>query len=199
MLNKGWLLNTNLMIFKNQLLTYFQGQSYLAFTGAYNGSAYGFGSTTNIQQVIDNSMRWDSRASITKASRINSGLSHVDYVSVGLASPLNSTRVVSFWYYGTYGTSINPYNNDSCANLYYLNANGEWVGGSTSITIPVVPKQWQQITIKIENKGTADGTGWSWTVLHADTATATLSNAEYWLFTMFQYEENLMLQLILRI
>lgn len=164
-------------------------QNQLAFTNAYNGSNYGFGSQTNIQQQLDNSLRIDQRSQVTKVSRINSDISQRTYVYIGLSSPLNSTRVISFWYYGTYGNQINPYNNDKCANLYYLDQNGNWVGGNTSITIPVQKNVWQKIIIKIVNKGTQQGTGWSWLVLHSDTATATLQNTEYWQFTLFQYEE----------
>lgn len=164
-------------------------QNQLAFTNAYNGSNYGFGSQTNIQQQLDNSLRIDQRSQVTKVSRINSDISQRTYVYIGLSSPLNSTRVISFWYYGTYGNQINPYNNDQCANLYYLDQNGNWVGGNTSITIPVQKNVWQKIIIKIVNKGTQQGTGWSWLVLHSDTATATLQNTEYWQFTLFQYEE----------
>jgi len=161
----------------------------LAFTSAYNGTGYGFGSNTNMQQVIDNTLKTGFGSSITKVSRINSGESQRDYVAVDLASPLNSTRVVSFWYYGTFGTAITPYNNDGSAFLYYLDINGEWQGGATSISVPVSLNVWQKITIKIANRGSTAGTGWSWTILHSDNGLVTLANTEYWAFAEFQFEE----------
>jgi hypothetical protein len=67
----------------------------LAFTSCYNGSAYGFGTGTNMQQVLDNTLR-TSRSSITKVSRINGGTAQADYVLGSVASPINTIRVVSF-------------------------------------------------------------------------------------------------------
>ncbi|MCF7906996.1 LamG domain-containing protein [Patescibacteria group bacterium] len=166
-----------------------RGSEALAFTSAYNGSSYGFGASTNIQQEIDNSLRPESNSSITKVSRINSGESQRDYVHLGLSSPLNSTRVISFWYYGTYGTLLRPYNNDGSASLYYLDENDEWVGGGTGVTLPVIENQWQKIVIKMVNRGEKNGTGWSWFVMHNNNGYVTLSNEEYWAFTEFQVEE----------
>lgn len=131
----------------------------LAFISAYDGTSYGFGSATNIQQVIDNTLQRDDRASVTKVSRINSGVSQRTYVSLNLNSPLNVTKVVSFWYLGTYGSVIRPYNNDGSASLYYLDSGGNWVGGGTAVNIPVSEDVWQKITVKIENNGTTAGTG----------------------------------------
>lgn len=166
-----------------------RSSSSLAFTSAYNGSSYGFGSNTNIQQEIDNSLKSDSKSAVTKVSRINSGVSQRDYVHLGMHSPLNSTRVISFWYYGTYGTQIRPYNNDGSASLYYLDDNNDWIGGGTGVNIPVPTNQWKKITVKMVNRGSSSGTGWSWFVMHYNTLTATLSNQEYWAFTEFQLEE----------
>ena len=160
----------------------------LAFTSAFNGSSYEFGSSTNIQQIIDNTQRFDNRSSVTKVSRINSDVSQLDYVLLNLSSTSNSIRTLSFWYYGTYGTKLEPYNNDGLESIYYLDDNNTWQGGSTAQMVPCKIKQWQKITLKIVNNGTA-GTGLSWMVLHADTGSVTLNNTEYWLFTMFQYEE----------
>lgn len=161
----------------------------LAFVNAYNGTNYGFGSGTDLQQVIDNTGRWETRASITKVSRITGGTSQRDYIYINLSSPLNSVRVFSFWYYGTYGTQIRPYNNDLCANLYYLDENNNWIGGATGIVVPVKVNEWQKITIKMVNLGTTAGTGLTWVILHNNSVTTTLDTSQYWAFTMFQMEE----------
>jgi len=161
----------------------------LAFTNAYNGSAYSFGATTNMQQVIDNTLKTDTLSTVTKVSRINSGVNQRDYVYVGLSSPLNSTRVISFWYYGTYGTAIRPYNNDGYELIYYLDNNGVWQGGNIFQTVPVLENTWQKIILKIVNQGVSAGAGWSWTILHSNSLSATLDNTEYWAFTEFQFEE----------
>jgi hypothetical protein len=161
----------------------------LAFTSAYNGSAYGFGAGTNIQQDFDDNLRTGSVTRITKVSRINSNINQRDYVYIGLSSPLNSVRIVSFWYYGTYGTLIQPYNNDASANISYLDANRNWVGNSQSLNVPVTVNVWQRIVLRITNKGTASGTGWSWLILHSNQTTTILSNTEYWAFTEFDFWE----------
>ena len=164
----------------------------LAFTSAYNGTNYTFGAGTNLQQEFQDNLRPESTTRVTKVSRINSNVSQRDYVHVGLSSPLNSTRIVSFWYYGTYGSQIQVYNNDGSANLSYLNSSKNWVAGSTTgfryVNIPVTINVWQKIVVRIVNSGTA-GTGWSWTILHNDVATPTLANTEYWAFSEFIYEE----------
>ena len=161
----------------------------LAFTSAYDGSNYGFGSATNIQQEFDDSLRPKSKSRITKVSRINSGVNQRTYVHVGLHSPLSSVRVVSFWYYGTYGSTIRPYNNDGSASLSYLDSNGTWVGSGTGINIPVSTNQWQKISIRITNNGTSAGTGWSWLILHNNNHPVVLPNTDYWAFSEFMYEE----------
>ena len=79
-----------------------------------------------MQQQIDNSLRTGSQSAVTKVSRINSNATQADYVYIGLDSPLNSTRVVSFWYYGTTGTYIQPYNNDGYESIYYLDDTNAW-------------------------------------------------------------------------
>ena len=164
----------------------------LAFTSAYNGTNYTFGAGTNLQQEFQDNLRPESTTRVTKVSRINSNVSQRDYVHVGLSSPLNSTRIVSFWYYGTYGSQIQVYNNDGSANLSYLNSSKNWVAGSTTgfryVNIPVTINVWQKIVVRIVNSGTA-GTGWSWTILHNNVATPTLANTEYWAFSEFIYEE----------
>jgi hypothetical protein len=158
------------------------------FTNSFNGTSYGFGSGTNIQQELL-SDRYIPTSAISKISRILSGVSQRDYVSVGITSTINTTRIASFWYYGTYGNQITPYNNSSAASLFYLTDAGTWVGGGTSVAIPVKIREWQRIVIKIENRGSITGNGWDWTILHSDVQIATLSNQEYWLFTAIQVEE----------
>lgn len=160
----------------------------LIFLSAYNGPSYGFGAATNLQQVIDNTLRPKSSSAVTKVSRINSNINHQEYVYIGLSSPLNSTRIISFWYYGTFGSTINPYNNDGSANLFYLNDSGSWIGGGTSLSIPVPTNQWKKIVIKMVNRGVTEGIGFSWLALHSYTS-ETLSNQEYWAFTEVQLEE----------
>lgn len=164
----------------------------LAFTSAYDGSSYGFGSGTNIQQEFQDNLRPESTTRVTKVSRINSNVSQRDYVYIGLDSPQNSTRIVSFWYYGTYGTQIQVYNNDGSANLSYLNASKNWVAGSTAgfryVTIPVTVNVWQKIVVRIVNNGST-GVGWSYLILHNDVITSTLANTEYWAFSEFIYEQ----------
>ena len=166
-----------------------RSQESVFFTNAYNGSSYGFNETTNMRQELANHRRLNDESSVTKVSRIVSGQNQRDYVSWSLHSPLGSTRIFTFYYFGTVGTSIRPYNNDSSANLYYLNDNGEWIGGTTAVNIPVQENIWQKITIKMENRNVAAGTGLSWMILHYNNITMSLSNEEYWLFTMPQLEE----------
>lgn len=67
----------------------------LAFANAYNGTGYGFGVNTNLQQVFDNTIG-TFRTNITKVSRINSAVSQRDYVYIEIPSPVGSTRIVSF-------------------------------------------------------------------------------------------------------
>ena len=165
----------------------------LAFTDAYNGSSYGFGSGTNIQQEFQDNLRPESTTRVTKVSRINSNVSQMDYVYIGLDSPQNSTRIVSFWYYGTYGTGITPYNNDGSANLSYLNASKNWVAGTTTgfpryVDIPVTVNVWQKIVVRIVNNGST-GVGLTWLILHSNVETPTLANTEYWAFSEFIYEQ----------
>jgi len=167
----------------------FSNQSTPSFNSAYNGSSYGFGSGTDMQQVID-PVRIFPDSIITKVSRIIGGTSQNDYVSWNISSPASSTRIISFWYYGTVGTSIQPYNNDNCANLYYLTSTGTWQGGSTSLGVPVIPNRWQKIILKMVNKGTA-GTGLSWIILHSNSTTLTLSKNEFWKFTGIQVQEGI--------
>ena len=161
----------------------------LAFSLAYNGSGYGFGGPTNMQEVIDNTLKPDAQSAVTKVSRITGAMSQADYVYLGLSSPLNSTRVISYRYYGTTGSTISPYNNDLSANLYYLDNSGNWQGGATTIVVPVPVNQWKKITLKMVNLGVTAGAGLTWTVLHANQSTATLSTGEYWAFTEFQMED----------
>jgi hypothetical protein len=54
-----------------------------------------------MQQQIDNALKPDTQSVVTKVSRINGGNNQADYVYIGLDSPLNSTRVLSYRYYGT--------------------------------------------------------------------------------------------------
>jgi hypothetical protein len=160
----------------------------LAFADAYDGTHYGFGSSTNITQVIDNTLSSSFKSSITKVSRTNSGVSQRDYVLLNIQTPLNDTRVISFWYYGTYGTVISPYNNDGLESLYYLKSDGTWSGGGTGVDIPVATNTWQKITVKMVSRGTSAGYGLTWMALHNST-TVTLNNTEYWAFAEFQLED----------
>ena len=166
----------------------FTNHTTAVFSSAYNGSAYGFGASTNIQQVVD-SVRLFSDSIITKVSRINSGVSQYDYVLFSVASEIGTTKTLSFWYYGTYGTSIYPYNNDGCADLYYLDDNEVWQGGATAITIPVLVNEWKHIIIKMVNKGSITGTGLTWIRLHNDSVAATLDTSQFFSFTRWQVEE----------
>jgi hypothetical protein len=54
-----------------------------------------------MQQQIDNALKPDTQSIVTKVSRINGGVNQSDYVWAGIVSPLNSTRILSYWYYGT--------------------------------------------------------------------------------------------------
>ena len=80
------------------------------FSSAYNGTNYGFGAGTDLQQVIDNTLYTKSKSDITKVSRIVGGTEQSDYINISLSSPIDSVRTVSFWYYGTVGTIIRPNN-----------------------------------------------------------------------------------------
>ena len=155
------------------------------FNSAFDGSHYGFGSGTDIQQqVIPGLISPDTV--ITKISRINGGIQQADYVSPGIACAAGSVSIISFWYYGTFGTQLRPYLNDSYVEFSYLDSRGNWVKGTTQVNIPVVANRWQRITIKLVNLGTANT--WSWMILHSNSASANLSNSEYWLFTNWQVE-----------
>lgn len=97
--------------------------------------------------------------------------------------------MVSFWYYGTTGTSINPYNNDGSSSLYYLDSTGNRQGGSQSIAIPVHTNQRNKIIIKMVNRGIIAGEGISWMVMHYTPTVAILSTGEYRAFSEFQIED----------
>lgn len=163
----------------------FMRSEQLAFVSAHDGSNYSFGSGTNIQQSQETGRPNLTDSFITKVSRIQSNVTQRTYVSINVPSPINNVRTISFMYYGTFGTQIRPYNNDSCADLYYLDDDGDWVGGGTGVNIPVPVNQWKKVTVKIVNRGTSSGTGWSWTILHNDNVNASISASEYWLFTEF--------------
>jgi len=155
------------------------------WVSAYNGN-YGFGVGTDLQQVAYNSDTIEKGSAITKVSRITGGTNQVDYVAWDIPCAANTTRTISFWYFGSYGTQITPYNNDGHEAIYYLDSNGNWQGGSTSQPVPVVEKKWQRIVLKI----VADATGgtMTWNILHSNASPAVLANTEYWLFTGLQVE-----------
>lgn len=142
-----------------------------------------------MQQQIDSTLKTDAQSAVTKVSRITGAMSQADYVYLGLTSPLNSTRVISYRYYGTTGSTISPYNNDLSANLYYLDNSGNWQGGATTIVVPVPVNQWKKITLKMVNLGVSAGAGLTWTILHSNQTAMTLSTGEYWAFTEFQVED----------
>lgn len=158
------------------------------FIGAFDGTHYAFGSSTDLQQQVVPGLI-DPACVITKVSRINGGISQRDYVQTPITSvAANSVSVVSFWYYGTYGTTINMYSGSATAKFYYLDSHDLWSGGGPSATVPVKIGQWQRITIKIDNGETA--VIWSYIILHPDNLTVSLPNTEYWLFTCWQQENN---------
>lgn len=163
----------------------------IAFGQCYNGSSYGFGSATNIQETFYTTLL--DKNNVTKVSRINSDVSQSDYVYRLTSSTFaaSSTYTYSFWYYGTIGSSITPYClGTTRMNCYYLDDFGAWVGGSSSITIPVTTYKWQRIVIKMVNAsttGTAEGIGYI--ILHSNATTGTLANTEYWAFSEFQLEK----------
>lgn len=134
-------------------------------------------------------MRPESQSSITKVSRITGGIAQADYVGIGLSSPLNSTRVISFWYYGTTGGQIRPYNNDLSADLYYLDDTGNRQGGSYGINIPVPTNQRKKVIIKMVNRGILTGAGVDWMIMHYNQVSTTLSTGEYRAFSEFQIED----------
>lgn len=160
------------------------------FQSAYDGANYGFGVSTNLQQEDINEYKLIPTVVMTKVSRILGGISQRDYVLREVGSGVGTTKIISFWYYGTYGTTITPYNSDSSATLYYMLADGSWSSGSTSIIIPVIENEWQRIIIKMVNSGTA-GTGLTWIALHSNNFAVILSNSEYWMFTGWQVETSL--------
>lgn len=159
------------------------------FTQCYNGTNYGFGASTDLQQtdIGDSS----NGCAITKVNRITGGTSQADYVfHAAIAVSANETKTLSFKYFGTYGTSLRLYGNTpGTTTLYYLNSNNEWVAGGTgTVTVPVVENVWQTITVKAVNTGTAGAEAIGWIILHANSFPVVLANTHYWMFTDWMIE-----------
>lgn len=156
----------------------------------YNGATgkYGYGTNTDIYKTTG----IFNGKFCTKVYMGTSGNSARPYpyvsnmfVSNGTNQPKNKT--ISFDYYGTIGTYINPYKlgNGSATCDWRNNATTTKSGTFTnSGAIPVVPNTWNHISFTLT--GTTDANAeWGYIIL-GDTHTSDTSN--YWLFANFQIE-----------
>jgi hypothetical protein len=164
----------------------------------FNGTNYGFGATTNITWTVDNTMRpFFGSGDVQKVTRINSGVSQMTYVEWsdmialggGYTLAANEERIISFYYFGTYGTKINPYIGGLSGNIT-LYSDDAWAGnGSTGLTFIVPVNQWKRITIKIKNNdATPSIISWAWCALHHNASPSIIGNNECWKFTGIQSE-----------
>jgi prepilin-type N-terminal cleavage/methylation domain-containing protein len=166
-------------------------------TSVYNGTNYGFGISTNSKWEIDNSDQPIKNIDVQKTSRIDSGISQRFYVQwTDIANRSGSTylpgeeKTFSFYYYGTYGTSINPYIGGYTGTLTLYSDQATSGNNTTSIVIPVTENKWNRIVFKVKNTGAINAVyNWGWMILHNNNATATVDNTNYWKFTGIQVEK----------
>lgn len=157
------------------------------FTSAFDGQ-YGYGANTNAQWVVDNSDQPVAGLPVQKVSRIESGVSQILYLQWDSLFPAKSLApgqsvTISFWYYGTYGTSIMPYIGGGTGGVVFADSGG----GSQVIAVPV--RQWHRVSFTLTNPTLETQTyGYGWMRLHHNTETVTLSNQEFWKFTAVQTE-----------
>jgi hypothetical protein len=103
---------------------------------------------------------------------------------------VGESRTISFYYYGTYGTALNPYIGGQTGTLLFYADNAISGNGTTSIKLPVTENEWNRITFTIKNTGTTEATyNWGWMILHSNAITVTLDNTNYWKFTGIQVEQ----------
>lgn len=157
------------------------------FTNAFNGQ-YGYGVNTNAQWVVDNSDQPVAGLPVQKVSRIESDVSQFLYLQWESMFPAKSLApgqsvTISFWYYGTYGTSIMPYIGGGTGGVVFAGSGG----ASQVIAVPV--RQWHRVSFTLTNPTSETKTyGYGWMRLHYNTEIVALSNQEFWKFTAVQSE-----------
>ena len=157
------------------------------FADAFNGQ-YGYGVNTNAQWVVDNSDQPVAGLPVQKVSRIESGVSQFLSLRWDSAFPAKSLApgqsvTISFWYYGTYGTSIRPYIGGGTGGVVFADS------GSDGQVIAVPVRQWHRVSFTLTNPTLETKTySYGWMQLHYNTVTVALSNQEFWKFTAVQAE-----------
>ncbi len=162
------------------------------FIGAYNGTAYGFGSPptySNLQKGINNFILFRPNTTILRINRVNSNVTQRDELKINLGLTANEVKTLSFWYFGTYGAQITlttpTYANVS---IQVLDINNDWNTGSYSQIINVPVNQWYKVVARYTNNNSYSVDGIFWIKLHTDNPTVSLLNTEHWLFTNFSFE-----------
>lgn len=156
----------------------------------YNGATgkYGYGTNTDMYKVVGNFQG----KKCTKLYMGTSGLSARPYPYIANLFVSNGTnqpeyKTLSFDYYATIGTYINPYKLGSgSATCNWTNDSSDIKNGTftNSGNIPIVTNKWQHITMTLH--GTTDANAeWGYIIM-GDAHTSDVSN--YWLFANMQIE-----------
>jgi hypothetical protein len=196
--NSNCIINTDGVYIEDETTNIYPGPDTKGkyMVSGYNGIEYGLNTPlTNIQWCVDNINQPIFGVDVMKVSRINSGVNQRVYVEwthmiskSGVVLLPNEERTVSFYYFGTYGTSLSPYIS-SVGNIRLFADNALSGNGSLKLTIPCKVNEWQRITFRVKNIDTTNSTfNWGWLVLHAETETCILGNNECWKFTAVQVE-----------
>jgi hypothetical protein len=167
-------------------------------TRAYDGVNYGFGSATNIQTQIDNPINpCPVNGHVQRISRILpniSNLTYVEWTSIiarsGATFLPNEERILSFYYFGTYGTSIQMYLGGGIGNIQLSSTIATSGNNSKSISIPVDINMWNKISIRLKNVDITNSTfAWGWMVLHNNMEISAPGAHECWKFCGVQVEQ----------
>ena len=159
--------------------------------GTYNGTTvvdeqHYDGSGNNIVVSIDNSDQPFSESDVIKINRLNSGISQMERIYPTALIKNGETKEFSFWYKGTYGTSI-IVSNFSGQNVPIKYWNGSsWVGTTNYYIVPVTTNEWQQIRIRGTNTSGIDKQYINYIDLHQNVLNTTLNNTENWKITLLR-------------
>lgn len=102
---------------------------------------------------------------------------------------VDNTKNLSFYYYGTYGTTIDI-SCESIGSILLSSPDAIYNNNTQNITIPVIENKWQRISFNI--------TGYSyplslfydgWIILHSNDTETILDNTHYWKITAPQVED----------
>ena len=144
------------------------------------------GSGNNIVVSIDNSDQPFSESDVIKTNRLNSGISQMDIIYPTALIKNGETKEFSFWYKGTYGTSIEVanYANQNVPIKYWNGSS--WVGTTNYYIVPVTTNEWQQIRIRGTNTSGIDKQYINYINFHKNVVNTTLNNTENWKITLLR-------------